>query len=163
MNSPDLTCPACGQTHRQTKAGKTPCGSQRYQYFHCKRFYTPAPKAHGYPRDLHLLALRMYLEDGNFRRIARLLGVHHQTVINWVNASHAALKERGTTPPQPDTVETAELDELWTFVGSKKTVLPRHSRRPGDPLPPRVLNHLRCRLGEFAGGGRPGQERFTLL
>lgn len=70
----------------------------------------------------------MYLEDGNFRRIARLLGVHHQTVINWVNASHAALKERGTTPPQPDTVETAELDELWTFVGSKKTVLPRDAR-----------------------------------
>ena len=71
-------------------------------------------------KRLHLLALRMYLEDGNFRRIARLLGVHHQTVINWIKVSQAALKERGTTPPQPDTVETTELDELWTFVGSKK-------------------------------------------
>ncbi|MBC7526403.1 MAG: helix-turn-helix domain-containing protein, partial [Chthonomonadaceae bacterium] len=55
--------------------------------------------------------LRLYLEGTNFRRIGRLLEVAPQTVINWVNAYHAALYAQEQTPPQPDTVETAELDD----------------------------------------------------
>jgi transposase-like protein len=54
----------------------------------------------------------------NLRRIARHLGVVHQTVANWVAAYADALPDR---PPQPAHVETAELDELYTYVGSKKT------------------------------------------
>ena len=54
---------------------------------------------------------------GNLRRIARRLGVVHQTVANWVAAHADALPAQ---PPQPDgPVETAEIDELYTFVGQK--------------------------------------------
>ena len=57
--------------------------------------------------------------DGlNFRRIARLVGVHHQTVINWVNAAAARVPE---VTPSPPTAETVELDELYTFVAQKKS------------------------------------------
>lgn len=70
-------------------------------------------------------ALRMYVDGTNFRRIARHLGVHHQSVINWVDAAAANLpapptpKERAKEPP----VETLELDELYTFVSQKKSRL----------------------------------------
>lgn len=60
----------------------------------------------------------MYVDGMNVRRIARHLGVVHQSVANWVAAYADALPER---VPTPATVETAELDELFTFVGAKKT------------------------------------------
>jgi transposase-like protein len=56
--------------------------------------------------------------DGmNLRRIGRYLGVHHQSVANWVKA-HA---EKLPAAPVPETVENAEMDELFTFIGHKKT------------------------------------------
>ena len=84
----------------------------------CGYRYTPTPKPGGYAPDLRTQALKMYVDGLNFRRIGRLLGVHHQTVINWVNAAADRLPE---TPPAPTTSETVELDELYTFVGQKKT------------------------------------------
>jgi len=53
-----------------------------------------------------------------FRGIERIKGVHHTRIINWV-------KQVGELLPQayePDTIrEVGELDELETFIGSKKT------------------------------------------
>ena len=60
----------------------------------------------------------MYLNGMGFRGIERVTGVHHTTVINWV-------KQVGELLPNaydPETTpEVGELDELETFVGSKKT------------------------------------------
>jgi hypothetical protein len=61
--------------------------------------------------------VRLYLEDTSFRRIGRVLGVNHQSVINWVNAYHTALPAAAAPVAFP---ETLEMDELLTFVGSKK-------------------------------------------
>lgn len=103
----------------QVKAGRTTAGSQRYRCRACGHKYTPVRKARGYPADLHVQAVREYVDGGNLRRIARRLGVVHQTVANWVAAHADALP---APPPQPvGPVETAELDELYTFVGGKKT------------------------------------------
>lgn len=59
----------------------------------------------------------MYVDGMNFRRIGRQLGVDHKSVINWVKAYGAQLP----AAPLPDDVNNAELDELFTFVGDKKT------------------------------------------
>ena len=59
----------------------------------------------------------MYVDGINFHRIGRLLSVHHQSVINWVNA-HA---EKLPDAPVPEKTEDVEMDELFTFIGSKKT------------------------------------------
>ncbi len=59
----------------------------------------------------------MYVDGINLRRIARHLGVNHQSVANWANA-HA---EELPAAPVPDKVEKAEMDELFTFIGDKKT------------------------------------------
>ncbi len=57
------------------------------------------------------------------RRIARVLDVHHQPVITWVNAGAEQVPDQ---PPRPEHVDTVELDELYTFVEHKKPCLPRN-------------------------------------
>src|SRR6185369_15285460 len=111
-------CPHCQTSENQIKIGFNASGSQRYRCKHCGRKYTPEPKEVGYPEAQRQQAVQWYVDGMNFRRIARHLGVHHQTVINWIHAHIATLPE---TPPLPDEVSVIEQDELFTFIGSKKT------------------------------------------
>ncbi len=84
----------------------------------CGARYTPVAKPLGYGAERREQALKMYVDGLNFRRIARLLGLHHQSVINWVDAAADRVPD---APPVPSEIGTAELDELYTFVESKKT------------------------------------------
>jgi transposase-like protein len=110
-------CPKCQQARYHVKDGFTSAGSQRIRCRACGYRYTPATKPLGYAEDVRRQALKMYVDGLNFRRIARLLGVHHQSVINWVNAAAARVPD---VPPVPSQVETVEMDELYTFVQTKK-------------------------------------------
>ena len=112
-----IQCPHCLSPEQQTKSGHTRTGSQRYRCKECQRIYTPEPKPLGYPEETRREAVRLYLEGANFRRIGRVLGVNHQSVVNWVNAYHAGLPAAARPVSEP---ETLEMDELFTFVGSKK-------------------------------------------
>ncbi len=112
-----MKCPSCGENTLQHKVGVTKANSQRYKCQHCEKRYTPEPKARGYPESIRKQALKMYIDGINFRRIARFLNVHHQSVINWVNAYASNLPEA----PIPEDVDTVEMDELYTFIGEKKT------------------------------------------
>jgi transposase-like protein len=76
------------------------------------------PQRNGYGPEVRTHALRLYLEGNGFRRIERLLGVNHQSVANWVAAAAAQVP---TSPPQPAESAVIELDELYTFIGQKKT------------------------------------------
>lgn len=112
-------CPHCQRTEQQVKIGRNPSGSQRYLCKVCRRKYTPQPNAIGYSDELRRKALEMYVDGLNFRRIGRVLDISRQTVANWVNAHADSLPD---SPPVPATdVEVEELDELFTFVKSKKT------------------------------------------
>jgi hypothetical protein len=59
----------------------------------------------------------MYLEGMSMRAIGRVLKVSPQSVGNWVKAQANSLPDT----PQPEDVDIAELDELFTFIASKKT------------------------------------------
>ncbi|MBC7870483.1 MAG: IS1 family transposase [Chitinophagaceae bacterium] len=98
--------------------GRTGAGSQRYQCQHCGHKYTPIPKQQGYPDEMRREAVRLYVDGMNLRRIARHVGVVHQTVANWVKAYAVSLPDQ---PPQPDSVTVIEQDELYTFIEAKKT------------------------------------------
>lgn len=111
-------CPQCHQTAYQIKDGLTGAGSQRIRCRACDHRYTPTPKPRGYTDEVRQQALKLYVDGLNFRRIARILGVHHQSVINWVKAASAAVPE---PLPAPTDADTIELDERYTFVGRKKT------------------------------------------
>ena len=114
-------CPHCHSAERQVKSGFNRTGSQRLQCQSCRRQYTPAPNPLGYVDRTREAALKLYLEGNGFRRIGRLLSVNHQSVANWVNAAHAQLKARYPPASEPETAATLEMDELFTFVGAKKS------------------------------------------
>jgi transposase-like protein len=84
---------------------------------HCNRKYTPERKSQGYPASLRKQATEMYVDGDNLRRIARRLKVHHRTISLWVKDHAEALP----AAPMPDEVKDAEMDELFTFIGDKKT------------------------------------------
>lgn len=72
----------------------------------------------GYSKDAKQICLRMYCSGMGFRAIERCTGVSHNAVINWVKATGARLSE---VEPVERIPKVGELDELQTFVGSKKT------------------------------------------
>ena len=84
---------------------------------YCNRKYTPDRKPQGYPASLRKQAAEMYVDGSNLRRIARRLKVHHRTVALWVKDQAEALP----ATPMPEEVKEAEMDELFTFIGDKKT------------------------------------------
>jgi transposase-like protein len=112
-----MQCPECGSTNT-SKNGKQK-GKQNHICKECRRqfFDTYSPPV-GYSDEFKRECLRMYVNGSGFRAIERVKGVHHTTVITWV-------KQVGELLPDayaPETVPTVgELDELETFVGSKKT------------------------------------------
>ncbi len=113
------SCPKCQAGEGQIKVGRTRAGSQRYRCKVCGRYYTPEPKAQGYTDALRQQAVKLVADGVNFRRTARQLGVHPQSVINWFNAAVAQLPPA----PLPDgrRLDVVEMDELFTFVKRKKT------------------------------------------
>ena len=63
------------------------------------------------------MALEMYLEGLGFRAIGRILKISYGTVYQWV-------KEWGSKvdlPQRKEAVDIVELDEIHTYVASKKT------------------------------------------
>jgi transposase-like protein len=84
---------------------------------YCNRKYTPERKKQGYPDSMRKRAMEMYVDGGNLRRIARHLKVSPQTVAYWVTEVAEALPNA----PVPAEVKEAEMDELFTFMGDKKT------------------------------------------
>ena len=111
-------CPSCHQDHYVIKSGLNHTGSQRYRCRSCRRYFTPDPKPEGYDLSIRTQALKLYLEGTSFRAIGRHLGLHHQTVSNWVSEAATALPAQIT---EASPTETIEVDELYTFVQQKKT------------------------------------------
>jgi transposase-like protein len=112
-----MNCPRCKTVKQQVKNGLNGSGSQKYKCPECGAVYTPKPKENGYPAEIRLLAIRMYVEGSSYGSIGRVLKVNPQSVANWVNQYTNKLPPA----PMPSKVRKAELDELYTFIGEKKT------------------------------------------
>lgn len=112
-----MQCPYCGSTQIR-KNGKRK-GKQNHICTACNRqfidVYDP-PK--GYSEELKQECLKMYLNGMGFRAIERVKGVHHTTIIYWVKQLGKKLPD---APKEEAIPEVGELDELETFIGSKKT------------------------------------------
>jgi transposase-like protein len=99
------------------KNGLNSSGSQKYKCNECGAVYTPEAKENGYPVETRRLAIRMYVEGSSYGSIGRVLKVNPQSVANWVKQYTSQLP----AAPIPSKIRKAELDELYTFVGEKKT------------------------------------------
>ena len=112
-------CPQCQTSENQVKVGFTASGSQRYQCKVCKKKYTPNPKRQGYDETVRRQTIKLYMDGNNQRRTARQMGVSQGSVSNWHRDYVTQLEGTAEAPDEPVTV--GELDELFTFVGEKKT------------------------------------------
>jgi transposase-like protein len=141
MDSCYLTCPYCHSQDKQVKNGYSQPGKPKFKCQSCQKTYYKDHKPYrGYSPETKLQAVKMYVDGMNFRRIARMLGVHHQSVINWINAYHQKQQDLNpnfphenvassafATQPQDSRTQTSSLevvegDELFTFITHKKTV-----------------------------------------
>lgn len=113
----ETQCPTCHADEHQVKNGMNPSGSQRYKCKDCGRVYRPQANPRGYDQSTREQALKLYVDGLNLRRIGRILGINHQTVANWVKAQSGQLPPA----PLPEEVDIIEMDEMFTFVGEKKS------------------------------------------
>ena len=110
-----MQCPQC-HSHDSRKIGLSRHKRQRWLCKQCKRTYGDT--------DLRLVdpqkkakALQMYAEGIPARRIERLEGVSHNSVLNWVRQE---VEGKALQPIPEQELGTVEIDEMWSFVGSKK-------------------------------------------
>ena len=93
-------------------------GLQRYKCKDCGHNYTFDYSYFAEKEKKRRFCLSMYLEGLCFHSIGSLQKVSHVTVMNWVKKYGSQLEQ--VRNPKP--VRIMELDELHTYVGSKKTI-----------------------------------------
>lgn len=106
----DVVCRYCQRSDGQTRAGLNRSGTHRYRCRYCERHYTPAPGAQGYPDSVRQQAVEMHEAGVALRRIGALLGVNHQSVVNWTR-QHQAEAELQAAKPEPAPIEDLKAEE----------------------------------------------------
>ncbi|KAA6345553.1 hypothetical protein EZS27_006911 [termite gut metagenome] len=112
-----MDCPRCGSLNYRKDGFVN--SRQRYECKECGYHYTVAKKSDVKSAETRRMALKLYLEGQGFRAIGRLLQISYGTVYAWV-------KDWGSKvdlPKKEEGVEFMELDEMHTYVGSKKTTV----------------------------------------
>ena len=112
-----MNCSRCGSLNH-CKDGKVNT-RQRHLCKDCRYRYTVEKKSDVKTIEVCRMALEMYLEGLGFRAIGRILKISYGTVYQWV-------KEWGSQvelPQRKEAIDIVELDEIHTYVASKKTTV----------------------------------------
>lgn len=111
-----MDCPRCS-SNQYNKDGFVK-GVQRYKCKECNYKYTVEFKSTAKPKSMKRQALHLYLEGLGFRSIGRFLGVSNVSVLNWIRSFG---EEVASLRTEQESIEMVELDEMHSFIGSKKT------------------------------------------
>ena len=117
-SAPPTQCPRC-QCKTFVKNGKNN-NKQRYKCKQCAYNFSIDKLKQGIDQYYVKHCLQLYLEGMGFRAIERVVGVSHVSVINWVKQDGKALKK---VTESRKNIAAVELDELCSYVGSKKKAL----------------------------------------
>ena len=112
-----MNCPKCNKINT-TKAGIVK-DRQRYFCYSCDYHYTVQQRSGTATASIKRHALELYLEGLGFRSIGRILKVSHVAVYNWIKSFGEQLEAIKSDKP----VVITELDEMHTYIGSKKLLL----------------------------------------
>jgi transposase len=113
-----MDCPKC-KSSQKVKSGIIK-SRQRYKCKSCSYNYTVEMKSTAKPDSMKKAALRLYLEGLGFRSIGRFLGVSNVSVLNWIRSFG---EEVATLHQDSKEIEVIELDEMHSYIGSKKTIV----------------------------------------
>jgi transposase-like protein len=72
-----------------------------------------------YSETMRQQAVKCYADGMSFRKIGRHLGIDPVTVMHWVKAHVSQLPSAPIPTERP--LDIVEMDELYSFVGKKKT------------------------------------------
>lgn len=107
-------CPKC-QSIEVVKNGKVQ-GKQRHKCKSCSLQFTRLTPR-GRPAQEKAMAVTLYTLGLSIRAIARLIGVSPTAVLKWIKTFARTHYEK----PAPGDAIIVELDEMWHYLGSKKT------------------------------------------
>jgi IS1 family transposase/transposase-like protein len=110
-----ITCPRCSSRHVR-KNGKTLQRKQRFQCTNCRRQFITAYTNLGCLPEIRWLIIVLTLNGCGVRDLQRALHVSPNTVLKVIRQEAAAVPE----PDVPRRIRTLELDEFWSFAGSKQ-------------------------------------------
>ena len=137
-----MQCPRC-KSKKIVKNGRRK-DKQNYLCRDCNRQFRDVYDQRGYSPEVKEHCLTLYCNGMGaklslpsrretticadaLRGIERSTGVCHNTVINWVKEVSSQIPDENYEIP-----ETAQLDELQTFVGSKSGATPMIFNHPGN-------------------------------
>jgi len=114
-----IKCPKCeGLTH--VKAGFTISGTQKYKCKNCGKSHNPTPRKNGYSEEEKTAALKYYYEGNSGRSTGRFFKMSKANATRWIKEK--AEKEKNQPDESlPEECEVEELDEVYHFIGTKKT------------------------------------------
>lgn len=109
-----ITCPYCASFNLK-KNGKTSNKKQKYLCKDCRKQFITDYTYQGCRPFIRSLILKMTLNGSGIRDISRVLGISTNTVQKYL------LKQADKIPDvrPPTRAKSVELDEFWSFVGSK--------------------------------------------
>ena len=112
-----MNCPKCS-SDKKVKSGFVN-GKQRYKCKECSCNFTVEIKSTAKSKSKKKDALYLYLEGLGFRSIGRYLKVSHVAVYNWIKSYGEEIEKLRTDKE----IEVVELDEMRTYIMSKKTIV----------------------------------------
>jgi len=125
-----ITCPNCSSREIK-KNGRTANCKQRYRCHNCGRQFITDYTYLGHLTAIRELIVPMTLNGSGIRDVSRVLLISPTTVLKTLRAEAARVSE-----PQPQgRIHDLELDEFWSFVGSKRRPrwtwygIDRHSKK----------------------------------
>ena len=112
-----IACKKC-ESKKAVKNGKVG-GKQRYKCKECGyNFRVGDKRTDKKIAAKKALCILLYaMAKGSFRMIGKLLKTDHTLVYKWIKTYGESIEE----PEVSGTIEEMEFDEMWHFVGSKKT------------------------------------------
>ena len=110
----EITCPRCSSLNIK-KNGKTANQKQRYLCKDCQRHFITDYTYLGCISAVREMIVPLTLNSSGVNDIARVLLISPNTALKTIRAAAGAIAE----PMPPRRVKDLELDEFWSFVGSK--------------------------------------------
>ena len=94
-------------------------GNQRYLCKECKyNFREGDQRTNNKIAAKKALCILLYaMAKGSYRMLGRILNVDHVQVYRWIRSFGESLPE----PEVPGDIRHMEFDEMWHYIGSKKT------------------------------------------